>query len=674
MRWLALGLAATALLCAQTPSVRFRAGAVETDIAPRKLPIVVSGNFLPGLGSRVEGTMRARAIALDDGERRLIIATADSLMMPRELIDRVKYRAELLTGIPTRNMLVSATHTHSAPPVMGALGTDEDPEYTSLLEQQLVEAIGGAARKMVRAKLGWAVVKDWDHTHNRRWIRRSDKMLKDPFGELTVRANMHPGYQNADVVGPSGPVDPDLTVLSIQATDGKPIAVLANYSMHYVGAGRDLVSADYFGFFCRYLQELAGGGVAIMSQGTSGDLHWMDYGQPKKEVTAESFARELATAAAGALKTIAYREDVTLDVRQTTLTLSRRLPDRKRLEWAGGIRLANEFRAPKSQQEVYAREQMYLAATPARELILQAIRIGDLGIAAIPNEVYAITGLKLKAQSPLRHTLNIELANGAEGYIPPPEQHKLGGYTTWPARTAGLEVQAEPRIVQTLLTLLEQVAGAPRRKPSPPRSAYSDAVLAAKPYACWRLSEIQGSSAQDATGNGHHATYRDGIALYLEGPGFAEDSPNRAVHLAGGQITAVLPALSREYSVELWLYSAFGVNSTLFSRGADHLAIEGSKLAFASGPHKTQANGEVPLKQWAHLAMVRNKDSIRVYVDGEPIISGMAPQLEAGSEIALGDRFEGKLAEVSIWDRTLTADEIQKRFRTMPLQPRNAGN
>jgi hypothetical protein len=57
----------------------------------------------------------------------------------------------------------------------------------------------------------------------------------------------------------------------------------------------------------------------------------------------------------------------------------------------------------------------------------------------------------------------MELANGAEGYIPPPEQHRLGGYTTWPARTAGLEVEAEPKIVEALLKLLEDVSGKQRR-------------------------------------------------------------------------------------------------------------------------------------------------------------------------------------------------------------------
>ena len=101
-----------------------------------------------------------------------------------------------------------------------------------------------------------------------------------------------------------------------------------------------------------------------------------------------------------------------------------------------------EDRLPRDRAEVYALEAIHLHEDPRVEVKLQALRIGELGITAIPNEVYGITGMKLKGLSPLVPTFNIELANGAEGYIPPPEQHALGGYTTWPARTAGLEVDA----------------------------------------------------------------------------------------------------------------------------------------------------------------------------------------------------------------------------------------
>jgi hypothetical protein len=93
-----------------------------------------------------------------------------------------------------------------------------------------------------------------------------------------------------------------------------------------------------------------------------------------------------------------------------------------------------------------------------RQLKLQAIRIGSLGIAAIPCEVYGSTGLAIKAASPFSTTMNISLANGGDGYIAPPEQHKLGGYTTWRARTSCLEELAEPKIKAAVVELLVEVA------------------------------------------------------------------------------------------------------------------------------------------------------------------------------------------------------------------------
>ena len=85
-----------------------------------------------------------------------------------------------------------------------------------------------------------------------------------------------------------------------------------------------------------------------------------------------------------------------------TLILGRRLPDDTRLAWARTVIGRDEGQASSPDDpEVYANEAIYLHDEPRRELKLQAIRIGELGITAIPNEVYAITGLKIKAQSPL---------------------------------------------------------------------------------------------------------------------------------------------------------------------------------------------------------------------------------------------------------------------------------
>jgi hypothetical protein len=203
-----------------------------------------------------------------------------------------------------------------------------------------------------------------------------------------------------------------------------------------------------------------------MSQGTSGDQMWMNYGKPKSDMTVERYAQAVADVAYRAYQQVKYRSQVTLAMAEAKLSLRRRVPDGQRLAWARELLSQMAGAKPRNQPEVYAREQIALHEDPVRELKLQALRVGDLGITAIPNEVFAITGLKLKVQSPLQPTFNVELANGSEGYIPPPEQHRLGGYTTWPARTAALEVEAEPRIVETLLTLLEKVAARPRRRPA----------------------------------------------------------------------------------------------------------------------------------------------------------------------------------------------------------------
>ena len=89
---------------------------------------------------------------------------------------------------------------------------------------------------------------------------------------------------------------------------------------------------------------------------------------------------------------------------------------------------------------------------------LQALRIGQLGIAAIPCEVFAETGLAIKQSSPLEPSFVIELANAYHGYLPTPQQHQWGGYETWPARSSCLEIEAEPKIRRAVIELLRGVS------------------------------------------------------------------------------------------------------------------------------------------------------------------------------------------------------------------------
>jgi len=601
-----------------------------------------------------------------------------------------------------------------------------------VLRDGIVQGIEQAAKDLAPAKVGWTVADAREHTNCRRWVLRPDRIGTDPFGQRNIRAMMHPGHQSPNHVGPAGPIDPDLTLLAVQSSDGRPIAVLANFSQHYFGAGA--VSSDYFGIFCAKLAAMLGADVArdsvaesaaerratppfvaMMSQGTSGDLHWMDYSLPKKNINIQQYAEALAKIAQDALKKIEYRDWAPIAACEKKLTLGRRTPDEKRLAWAKEIIAQMKGPVPKSQREVYAKEAVYLHEEPTRELKLQAIRVGELGITAIPCEVFGITGLKLKAQSPMAPTMNIELANGAEGYIPPPEQHALGGYTTWPARTAGLEVQAEPKIVEAVLQCLEEAAGKPRRKIAVANGPCAGAILASKPLAYWRMEEINWTPAADAVGN-CPATYEDCIALYLEGPqspAFSgEGRINRCPHFAGGRMKAAAKGLRSAYTVEFWFWNglpsdAREVTGYVFSRGADgdrdargdHLGIGGKggvrvsdaekgfrpggadsgdvqgKLIFYNGNVAKEllaGTTDIPLRTWHHVALVRDGKRVTVYLDGKQEIAGeAAATLPDGTEtVFLGGRcdnianFAGKLDEAALFPRALSADEVARHHAT----------
>lgn len=453
---------------------QFSAGAHSIDISPEKLPAIRNGGFIQRSYGKIIDRLHARCFVLKSDEEVVAIAVVDSCMIPRDVCYRAKVLIKQQTGIPINRILIASTHTHSAPSVMNlCLGTSSDPDYERFLPPKLAQGIAKAYANLEPARIGVTVIDAPDHTHCRRWLTHPDKYGTDPFGEKTVRAMMHPGYQNPDYIGEAGPVDTGLSLLSIQSADGKrPIGLIANYSMHYFGVGGGF-SADYYGRFSSLMENKIAATdtgkapfVAAMSQGTSGDLHWMDYSKPRKEnYGIDKYTAELAEIAFDAYQKIKYDDgNSKLAMAEATIVLKRRLASKDRMAWSTEMNTKRGDRRPKNRPEVYAEQVIWFAEHPHEELVLQVVRIGDLAITALPNEVYGITGLKLKAQSPFKTTFNMELANGAAGYIPPPEQHFLGGYTTWPARTAGLEPDAEPQIVETLLGLLEKLSGK-KRKP-----------------------------------------------------------------------------------------------------------------------------------------------------------------------------------------------------------------
>lgn len=720
-RWIAAIACLFPLYSVTAAAAELRAGAAAVDISPKQYPVLINGGMTSRSATKLTDPIYARALVLDDGKAKIAICVVDNCLFPRYHIDPAKADASQRTGIPAANMLVSATHTHTAPSVMGALGTEEDPNYPPVMRDGISRAIELAHKNLEPAKVAWGVADANEYVGVRRWIRRSDRKLKSPFGDQDVLANMHPGYLSVDAIGPSGPEDPDLTVLSVQAADGRPIALLGNIGMHYF-SGPAPVSADYFGVFCKAVEQTLSAGVpagkppvvGILSQGTSGDTWRVDYSKPKpdKMPTIDEYANGLAKLAIGA---VAGKTHVTTDLAMASqdIEVKHRQPSPERIEWAKKLIAEMGDRLPKTQPEVYAKEVPHLLARPEADMLLQAIRIGDFGLTAMPNEVYALTGLKIKAQSPLAGTMNIELANDELGYIPPPEQHPMGGYTTWPARSSYPAVDAEPKMVETVLTLLEKVAGKPRIPMEQTRGhsvvgTYGKAVLESKPVAYWRMNEMVQGQAKDLVA-GLTATYEPFVAFWVEGP--ASDAfsgagvVNRSPHFAGGRMAVDTgKTLTGDYSVEFWFWNGFppegrAVAGYLFSRGVDGDSKAGESLGIGGNLAETNATGRLMVyngngskqtlvgrttlttKSWNHVLFTRRGGRVAVYLNGQadPDVSGDLEATAAGvGTMFFGGRsdnfanLEGKLDEVAIYDRALTGVDAAAHFKAGGVKTESA--
>ncbi len=453
---------------AQQPAPKrlFRAGAATSNITPH-LGVSINGNMQDGKATHIHDELHARCLALDDGTTKLVLVVCDSCMIPREVFDAAKKMVHEATGLPLENMMMSATHTHSAPTSGSVFQSDADADYQKFLAHRIADGIRRALNNLEPARIGWASADEPNQVFNRRWFVKNEALYKNPFGGID-KVKMNPPRASKDLIEPSGPIDPVVSVISLVGTNGKPIALYANYSLHYVGGtGGGHISADYYGAFCERVKKLMTAEnpspdfVALLSNGTSGNINNVNFSEPApKRVAYEQInivADAVAQATLSATKQIQYQDWVPLSVKQKELTLGVRRPNVEELTRAKEI-MSRSRSMPRmdTMEEIYARETVQMADYPAEvKSILQAMRIGDLGITAIPCEVFVEIGLELREKSPTKQTFTVSLANGYNGYLPTVKHHELGGYETWRAKSSYLEVQAAPKIVDALQLLLK---------------------------------------------------------------------------------------------------------------------------------------------------------------------------------------------------------------------------
>jgi hypothetical protein len=365
-------------------------------------------------------------------------------------------------------MLISATHTHSAPFANAQHGTPQELAYQKRLSEGIVAAIVEAAKNRQPAKIGWSGCDLPDEVFNRRWFLKPGTVPTNPFGQDTDIVKMNPPRNNAILINPAGPTDPEVSVLYVEDAKRRPLSVFANYPLHYVGNTGGQMSADYFGEFSRLMPVRLGkpaeGFVAMLSNGTCGDVNNINFRDPRPPrepyEQIRIVAGKTADAATRAIRQIKSPSgDVTLSMRQREITLNHRLPTAEEIERAKEIVKvdAEEEKKLPNLAKAYAERTIKLAEEPpTTKVLVQTVRIGDLAICTLPFEVFAEIGLELKQKSPAADTFVVELANGGYGYLPTPEQHRFGGYETW-LGTNKVQKDASVILVDNLLEMLGEL-------------------------------------------------------------------------------------------------------------------------------------------------------------------------------------------------------------------------
>ena len=438
-----------------------RAGVAVTDITP-PVPWRMSGYFYERVSTGVKDPLHAKAIVFQQGGVSAALVFCDIIDIPRKVSQRARELASQATGIAVENIAVAATHSHTGPLYHGPmrdlfhrrtveqLGSDpsESIDYPAKLVEQIVAAVVQAKAALQPVTLAAGGVREDRLAFNRRFHMKNG----------TVQFN--PGRLNPDIVRAAGPIDPEVGVISLQRPGADaPFAAVISYALHLDTVSGTEYSADYPRHLEDGLRAMFGKEfVALFGTGTCGDINHIDVNAEDVR-TAEAIGAALAETTGQALQKggltpvaepdLAVRH-ATFDAPLQVYSAEEVAKAKEDLEIIGQRKLSflDEVKA-------YAIVEVSEYESPTLPLEVQAFRLRrDVAVVTLPTEIFVELGLAIKAASPFKTTLVIELTNDSLGYIPTKKAFAEGSYETVNSR---VQPGAGEALVEAAIVLLKEL-------------------------------------------------------------------------------------------------------------------------------------------------------------------------------------------------------------------------
>ena len=416
----------------------------------------IQGATVDRCAESVRDDLEANALFLRSDDATVLLISCDLAGIVPEVTADVREAASRATGIPARNIIVAATHTHSGPSVISTNYTKPvDVEYLTRLPAWLTdlatEAVEGASPCRVAWGVGAARI-----GYNRRccWADGSH--------------TMHGDSSRHDFVGLEGPDDPQHAALFVEDEAGKLLAIAhANTCHPTCFYGDSVYSADFPGEARKYLRNALGPLPVLYLNGAFGDISITNQlaAAGRGETREQKLQRAAHLIAGETLRLLhetRFSGNVLVRHAHEDLRLGVRLPTEQRREWARATlaRVDAGERVP-PWDAMFAHGVCLLqdefGCDPFDTVAVHAIRVGDVGIATQPCELFCQFGLDIRRRSPSPHTILCGIADGYSGYCPTTAGALGGGYSGEPLHWTRLAGDAGYRITDAAARLLRRL-------------------------------------------------------------------------------------------------------------------------------------------------------------------------------------------------------------------------